>query len=192
MDEVLTASGKTIGNVSPHPHLDHTLALSTIPTSWARNGPRFDRILISKFLLAISQCSKIPSRSIMPQPCFLDGFVYHPRSSVPRADARLSLPTPLHVSRRARVFCISHRHSMTLFAERYAVLRFALIELDSGSRGEAAYLKAKCNRAEVIDVLARRSSSESEEVGPLRGTRHPYKRRPCCEERWGRLCQNSN
>jgi hypothetical protein len=29
------------------------------------------------------------------------------------------------------------------------------MELDSGGEGVAAYLKAKCDQAEVIDVLAR-------------------------------------
>jgi hypothetical protein len=48
---------------------------------------------------------------------------------------------------------------MTLFADE-SMLSFHLLSWNwtSLTRGEAAYLKAKCNQAEVIDVLARQLS----------------------------------
>ena len=63
---------------------------------------------------------------------------------------------PLHVSRKGgRVLQISHRHSMTLFADEAICCPSTCLDgIGQRMRGEAAYLKAKCDRAEVIDVLA--------------------------------------
>jgi hypothetical protein len=113
----------------------------------------YGRILRSKFVLTIY--SSQSSRALLKASCHA-GFV------VPRAASNPPNPTPLHVSHKGRVFQISHRHSMTLFADE-TMLSFHLLSWNwtSLTRGEAAYLKAKCDRAEVIDVLARQLSGRN-------------------------------